>query len=63
MSNWLNEKNQVLETARKLEAKGLVIGTFGNVSMRLPSPEGRGLLVITPTSRYYDQLILMIYLF
>jgi L-fuculose-phosphate aldolase len=56
LNNWLLEKKQVLETACKLEAKGLVIGTAGNISLRLPSPDGRGLLAITPTSRYYDLL-------
>jgi L-ribulose-5-phosphate 4-epimerase len=56
LSKWLNEKRLVLETARKLEDKGLVIGTAGNVSLRLVPENGRELLAITPTSRYYDTL-------
>lgn len=36
--------------------KGLVTGTSGNVSLRLPPEEGRPLLAITPSSRYYDSL-------
>jgi len=56
MSQWLNEKNSVLETARKMLEKGLVTGTAGNVSLRLPPEGGRPLLAITPSSRYYDSL-------
>ncbi len=54
--NWTNEKKAVLETALKMSEKGLVIGISGNVSVRLPPANGRGLLAITPTSRYYDLL-------
>jgi L-fuculose-phosphate aldolase len=56
LSQWLNEKNSVLETARKMLEKGLVTGTAGNVSLRLPPEGGRQLLAITPSSRYYDSL-------
>jgi L-fuculose-phosphate aldolase len=56
LNNWLPEKALVLESARQLESKGLVIGTSGNVSLRFPGPNGRDLLAITPTSRYYDLL-------
>ena len=56
MSRWGAERGLVLETARNLVEKGLVIGKAGNVSARL-APEGRrSLLAITPTSRYYDSL-------
>lgn len=56
MSKWQEEKRLVLETAQKMAEKGLVVGTCGNVSLRLPPEGGRELLVITPTSRYYDLL-------
>ena len=56
MSKWLNEKELVLSAARKMEEKGLIKGTCGNVSLRLPAEEGRELLAITPTSIYYDLL-------
>ena len=50
---WLNEKKKVLAAARKMLALGLVTGTAGTVSCRLP-PEGkRPLLAITPSSRDY----------
>ncbi len=56
MSRWLKEKKLVLETACKMLAKGLVVGTAGNVSLRL-APEGnRHLLAVTPSSRQYDTL-------
>jgi L-ribulose-5-phosphate 4-epimerase len=56
VSRWLAEKNLVLEAAQKLLEKGLVVGTAGNASLRLPSEGGRELLAITPSSRHYDSL-------
>jgi len=56
MSQWLAEKKMVLEAARKMLEKGLVVGTAGNVSLRLPPEGGRELLAITPSSRHYDSL-------
>ncbi|MFC1993269.1 class II aldolase/adducin family protein [Chloroflexota bacterium] len=56
MSNWQEEKRMVLEAGLKMLEEGLVVGTGGNVSMRLPSEGGRELLAITPRSRYYDSL-------
>jgi L-fuculose-phosphate aldolase len=56
MSQWREARKTVLEAARKISKKGLVVGTSGNISLRL-SPEGeRQLLAITPTSRRYDSL-------
>jgi L-fuculose-phosphate aldolase len=54
---WHVEKALVLATALKLVEKGLVLGKAGNVSQRLSGPGGNDLLVITPTSRYYDSLM------
>ena len=56
MSQWQEAKQTVLETARKMSKKGLVIGTSGNISLRLPPTGKRQLLAITPTSRHYDTL-------
>lgn len=56
MSQWREAKKIVLEAAQKMLEKGLVVGTAGNVSQRLP-PEGeREILAITPSSRHYDTL-------
>jgi L-fuculose-phosphate aldolase len=56
MSQWREEKKVVLEAAKKMLAKGLVVGTSGNISLRLPSEDKRQLLAITPSARYYDLL-------
>ena len=56
VSKWQDGKRTVLETSQKMLQKGLVIGTSGNVSLRLPPENGRELLAITPNRRYYDLL-------
>jgi L-fuculose-phosphate aldolase len=56
MSKWFDEKKQVLEAARKMAERGLVVGTAGNVSLRLPTEGDRELLAITPSSMYHDTL-------
>jgi L-ribulose-5-phosphate 4-epimerase len=56
VSQWREEKKMVLEAAQKMLEKGLVAGTAGNVSLRLPPEGDRQLLAITPSSRYYDSL-------
>ena len=56
MSMWDPEKKQVIEAAQEMERKGLVVGTAGNISLRLKDPGGRDLLAITPSGRYYDSL-------
>ena len=56
MSIWDFEKKTVLEAAQQMAQKGLVVGTSGNVSLRLGKYGGRELLAITPNGRYYDSL-------
>jgi len=56
VSQWREEKHIVLEAARKMLEKGLVVGTAGNISLRLPSEGEQQLLAITPSSRHYDSL-------
>lgn len=57
MGQWREEKKVVLEAAQQMPEKGLVVGTTGNISLRLP-PEGeRELLAITPSARPYDSLV------
>ncbi|MBM4462550.1 MAG: class II aldolase/adducin family protein [Chloroflexi bacterium] len=53
---WDSEKKTVLQAARLLAEKGLVVGTSGNVSLRFRETSGRELVVITPTGRYYNTL-------
>ncbi|MCI0439898.1 MAG: class II aldolase/adducin family protein, partial [Chloroflexi bacterium] len=57
-SIWKEQKRAVVLAAQKMESLGLVTGTAGNVSVRLPPlDDGRAILAVTPTSRAYDTLI------
>ena len=53
---WESERKQVIDAAQEMERKELVVGTAGNISLRLEDPDGRELLAITPSGRYYDSL-------
>jgi len=53
---WESEKKQVIEAAQEMERKGLVVGTAGNISLRLKDADGRELLAITPSGRRYGSL-------
>jgi ribulose-5-phosphate 4-epimerase/fuculose-1-phosphate aldolase len=57
MTKYQPEKQIVVEAAKKMAAKGLVLGTSGNVSLRLPPAKGRPLLAITPSAKHYDSLM------
>lgn len=50
---YLNERRQVLAAAREIHNKGLVMETWGNVSIRC---EGKNLMIITPSGMSYDTL-------
>src|SRR4030066_1389917 len=53
---WESEKRQVIEAAQEMAKEGLAVGTAGNISLRLKDRDGRELLAITPSGRYYDSL-------
>jgi L-fuculose-phosphate aldolase len=53
---WEVQKMEVLETARRIDQRGLVVGTSGNVSQRFREPDGRELVAITPSGRHYDTM-------
>ncbi len=53
---WETEKGLVLEAAQRMAERGHVVGTAGNISMRLTDSGGRDLAAITPNNRYYDTL-------
>jgi L-fuculose-phosphate aldolase len=56
-SRWQQEKHAVVLTAQEMVALGLVTGTSGNVSVRLPALEdGTELLAVTPTGAPYGTL-------
>jgi L-fuculose-phosphate aldolase len=56
MSAWEAEKRTVLDAAKQMSERGLVVGTSGNISLRLDDPGGRGLVAITPTTMCYDDM-------
>ena len=55
--NWQEERRAVLEAAQKMAALGLVVGTSGNVSMRVDADsDERELMAITPSGIEYEIL-------
>ena len=55
--NWQVERRAVLEAAQRMAALGLVVGTSGNVSMRVDvDSDERELMAITPSGIEYDIL-------
>jgi L-fuculose-phosphate aldolase len=54
MRRWLEAKKTVLDAAQKMAGKGLVVGTGGNISLRLPLEGKRHLLAITASSKHYE---------
>ena len=56
-SRWTEEKRAVISAAREMAAQGLVTGSSGNLSVRLPAePDGRPLIAVTPAGRPYASL-------
>jgi L-fuculose-phosphate aldolase len=53
---WNSEKKAIIEAAQEMAKKGRVVGTAGNVSLRLKDPGGRELLAITPSGCRYESL-------
>ena len=55
--NWQEKRRAVLEAAQEMAALGLVVGTSGNVSMRVDAnSDERELMAITPSGIEYDIL-------
>lgn len=53
---WQRQKRVVLQAAQKLLERGLVAGTSGNVSVRLPVEDDRQLFAITPSGIPYETM-------
>lgn len=51
-----SERKSVFEATRELDQRGLVSGSSGNVSVRLPLESGQERYLITPAGIPYDQL-------
>lgn len=56
MGKWDQQKHEVWRATQELQSAGLVGGTSGNVSVRLPPEGGRMLLAIKPTQVPYSRL-------
>ncbi len=50
---YLEERRQLLAAAREISQTGMVMGTWGNVSIRCPDPD---LTLITPSGISYQQM-------
>jgi L-fuculose-phosphate aldolase len=50
-------REAIVDACRRLEAEGLVAGSSGNVSVRLPVHDGEGRYAITPSSIAYRVLV------
>ena len=55
-SQWEAQKRSVVAAAQRMAALGLVAGTSGNVSLRVPSSEATHLMAVTPSGKAYDSL-------
>ena len=53
---WESEKKVVLEAAQMMANRSLVVGTAGNVSLRLETNDNKELIAISPSSCYYDTM-------
>jgi len=55
--NWQTERQELVETMQKLDRLGMVSGSSGNASIRLPSSgTGENLILVTPAGISYDTL-------
>lgn len=56
LGRWQEERLLLLEMIGELVRQGLVAGSSGNASLRLPPGEGEGLILITPSRLHYSRL-------
>ncbi len=55
-AGWQKHKQDVADAAKKMVELGLVVGTAGNVSVRLAPENERDLMAVTPSGVPYDGL-------
>ena len=55
-SKWNSHRQAIAEAARTMADLGLVTGTAGNISTRLPEGSGRDLMAVTPASTPYGSM-------
>lgn len=57
LNNYENEKKQIVEMSLKLLKDKLIIGTWGNLSIRVKEGD-RDLIIITPTGMEYENILI-----
>jgi len=56
LSNYKKEAQEIIDTSKILLEKGLIIGTAGNLSMRITLPNGEDGYLLTPSTVRYEDL-------
>ena len=56
ISGFRKESREILDVCHKMLDKGLIIGTAGNVSMRVKLPSGQDGFLLTPSTVRYDEM-------
>jgi D-3-phosphoglycerate dehydrogenase / 2-oxoglutarate reductase len=56
LSNYKRESIEILEVCKKMLKRGLIIGTAGNVSMRVKLPDGSDGFLLTPSTVSYENM-------
>ena len=58
LSNYKRESIEILEVCKKMLKRGLIIGTAGNVSMRVRLPDGKDGFLLTPSTVSYENMMI-----
>ena len=56
LSNYKKESSEILDVCKKMLKKGLIVGTAGNVSMRVRLPDGTDGFLLTPSTLPYENM-------
>ena len=56
ISGFRKQSREILDVCQKMLDKGLIIGTAGNVSMRVKIPNGEDGFLLTPSTVYYNEM-------
>jgi D-3-phosphoglycerate dehydrogenase len=56
LSNYKKESIEILDVCKKMVKKGLIIGTAGNVSIRVRLPDGKDGFLLTPSTVPYENM-------
>ena len=56
LSDYKKQSLEILEVCRKMLEEGLIIGTAGNVSMRVELPDGSDGFLLTPSTVRYEDM-------